>query len=156
MFHIQKYFCPAVRRATVLQKLIGFAVAVLLLGLAPAVGQAAEKPAGSPAVRLHEWKSSSADEQRAFLFGFITMLELEKEWQGETPVSPGHSLISCWAKGLDGVSPRQMAKVIDAYAAAHPDDTEKQVVEILWFAYVQPKLTAQELEELRATHERRK
>ena len=155
------------------QKLTCLAVAILLMGLAPLSGQAAEnqknaEPAtsriqtgkertgGSPAVRLREWKSSTDDEQRAFLFGFVTMLELEKEWQGKKPVSPSRSLISCWTKGLNGVSPRQMGKTIDAYVAAHPEDNDMQVVEILWFQYVHPKLTPQELAELRVSRARNK
>ena len=131
----------------------------LSLGIAAPAG--AESPAEQangvkadqmPAVRLSHWKSSSVAEQNSFLFGFVTMVALEKEWRQGRDLPVKQSLGGCWLKGLTGVTIQQMREAIDAYAVAHPEDMERQVVEVLWMSFVQPKLSAQERKDVAAAY----
>lgn len=136
----------------------------IILALVAALGLAA--PAGAetradkvgaatagqmPGVRIKHWQSSSVEEKGAFLFGFVTMMELEKEWQGK-PLPLKQSLTSCWVKGLAGVTIKDMRDAVDTYAAAHPEDGERQVVEVLWLHFVQPKLTPWERKDVAAAY----
>jgi hypothetical protein len=136
-------------------------ILVLALGLGLATSAGAESRADqvndikadqTPAVRLSHWKSSSVAEQNSFLFGFVTMLGLEKEWRQGKELPVKQSLANCWIKGFNGVTIQQMREAIDAYAAAHPEDTERQVVEVLWIGFVQPKLSAQERKDVAAAY----
>ena len=136
-------------------------ILVLALGLGLATSAGAESRADqvndikadqTPAVRLSHWKSSSVAEQNSFLFGFVTMLGLAKEWRQGKELPVKQSLANCWIKGFNGVTIQQMREAIDAYAAAHPEDTERQVVEVLWIGFVQPKLSAQERKDVAAAY----
>ena len=121
---------------------LGFAFPALAQSGVPAAESV--KADQLPALRLTHWKASTVDEQNAFLFGFATMLDLEKEWQGKKPLGIKQSLTGSWVKGLSGVTVKQMREAVDGYIAANPQDGERQVVEVLWFHFVQPKLSAQE------------
>ncbi len=129
----------------------------LLLGSVPVQGIAAEpsevanvEAVHCPPLTLKDWVASSSQEQYAFLFGFVTMLEMEKEWQGEKPLPLSRSLVHSWVNGLAGVTLREMHKTIEDYIVAHPEDQTRNVVEVLGHAYVRPKLTPAMREEARA------
>ncbi len=94
-----------------------------------------------PLVRLKHWRDSTEQERYGFLVGFITALDMEREWQGPNPLPLQQSLTGNWVKGLANVTLKEMDGNINAYIATHPDDLERPVVEYLWFTYVQPKVT---------------
>ena len=114
----------------------------------PASATIAEvKAVSCPAVMLDHWRNSSRDEKLAFLFGFASLLEMEKEWQGKQPLPIRQSIIGSWIRGLDGVTLGQMSDAIDAYAARHPEQMELSVLEVLGSIYVRPKMTQAEMVE---------
>ncbi|MDL2316678.1 hypothetical protein LJC59_06320 [Desulfovibrio sp. OttesenSCG-928-A18] len=125
---------------------------VLFCGLfqAPRPGLAAEtrlakvEAVHCPMLRLEHWKASSDQEKMAFLFGFATMLEIEREWQGSVPVPLDRSLNSSWTRGFAGVTIGQMRDALDRYVTEHPDQLDKSVVWALGRMYVRPKLSAAE------------
>ncbi len=123
--------------------LVVFVALFLLSSGSSLVATAQAKETTIPPVRLEDWKKSTQAEQRAFLLGLATMLELEKEWQGKHPLPLKQSLVNSWTQGLNGVTFTQLTEFIDEYSTQHPDELDKQVVEILWFKYVQPHVTAQ-------------
>ncbi len=94
-----------------------------------------------PLVRLKHWRDSTDQERYGFLVGFVTALEMEREWQGAKPLPLQQSLNGNWIKGLYGVTLKDMNDNLNAYIAANPDDLNRPVVEYLWFTYVQPKVT---------------
>jgi hypothetical protein len=100
-----------------------------------------------PTVRLQHWQEASKQERMAFLLGFATMLEMEKEWQGEKPLSIKKSINHTWVRGLDGVTFGEMAKSLDEYIAQNPDKLDMPLPEALGRIYVAPKMTEQEIEE---------
>jgi len=105
------------------------------------------KAISCPAVTLDHWRNSSRDEKLAFLFGFASLLEMEKEWQGNRPLPIKQSIIGSWIRGLDGVTLGQMSDAIDAYATRHPDQMELSVLEVLGGLYVRPNMTQAEMVE---------
>ncbi len=140
-------------------RLFALALMLNLAVAAPAVAEQAIAPAvenakadSLPALRLKHWKASTEVEKNSFLFGFVTMLDLEKEWGGANPLPLKQSLTNAWVTGLTGVSVGQMRRAVDDYIQENPDKTERQVVEVLWFHFVQPKLSEQQKKELSAAH----
>ncbi len=120
--------------------------------LLPAGGLAAEPQGGValvpaaeatqvPLVRLKDWRDSTDHERYSFLVGFVTALDMEREWQGAKPLPLQQSLVGNWGRGLHGITLRAINDNINAYIAANPDDLNRPVVEYLWFTYVQPKVT---------------
>lgn len=123
----------------------------LAAGLPGIVSQAADLGSVSrsgtvecPRVTLAHWKASSHDERMSFLLGFVTMLEMERFWQGNKSLNANQSLNGMWARGLSGVTLDQMRASVDQYVVEHPDQEDMSVVGVLAKTYVQPKMTAAE------------
>lgn len=94
-----------------------------------------------PVITLNDWKQSTYAERMGFLAGFLSALDLEKEWQGKKPLPLEKSLNYSWIKGFAGVSMTEIADTTNAYVAKHPEDLNRPLVEYLWYAYAQPKVT---------------
>lgn len=94
-----------------------------------------------PAVTLQHWRDSSQDARYAFPIGFASAIELERQWQGPRPVALEQSLNNTWSKGFDNVSLKNMFENINAYVANNPGKLQMPLVEYLWFAYAQPKVS---------------
>lgn len=131
-----------------------------VFSLAPASSQAAQsrlanvQAVNCPSLLLKHWKASNKNEKMAFLLGFATMLEMEKEWQGTTPLAISSSINNSWVRGLSGVTLGQMASSIDSYIAEHPDQMDRSVIEVMGRIYVSPKLTEQERKIAREHYQR--
>lgn len=95
----------------------------------------------APVVTLKLWQDSAPNERYAFLIGFVSMLELEKEWQGDNPVPFKQSLINTWVKGLDGITVKDMYTDIENHIKSNPDDMNRPVIQVLWNDFVQPKVS---------------
>ncbi|SHN61589.1 hypothetical protein [Desulfovibrio litoralis] len=130
-----------------LLKLLGVALLVAMpfaLGLNK-VASANTNNAGietvtAPQVTLKMWQDSTQNERYAFLLGFVSMLELEKEWQGKKPVPFRQSLIGTWSKALDGVTVKQMYETVENHIKTNPGDINVTVLQVLWYDMVQPKV----------------
>lgn len=107
-------------------------------------GLAKQEAMSLPVLTLKHWQASERSNKLAFLFGFTTMVELEKEWQGNNALPVSQSINSTWVKGLDGVSLGEMCSALDAYAAQHTATPDMPVLEALGRIYIQPKLTPAE------------
>ena len=99
---------------------------------------------GCPILRLEHWQRSTTEEKMAFLLGFASMLELEKEWQYTPSLPLSQSTVGSWVRGLDGVTLGDMCRALDTYAARNPDKLDRSVLETLGIIYVKPKLTPAE------------
>jgi len=108
-------------------------------------------PSGSgefaiPLVTLKHWKDSNPGERYSFLIGFLTMMELEKEWQGKDsrPVLPfDQSLIGAWARSVENRPLTEIYHDLNRYAANNPGDLGRPVAEVMWFLFAQPRMSAQ-------------
>ncbi len=111
----------------------------------PATADAPRPPeeAGAPLVTLRHWKESTPSERYSFLIGFVTMLELEKEWQGKDgrALLPfDQSLTGSWVRGFENRPLNELYNGLNQYLAAHPGDLKRPVAEVMWFLFVQPRL----------------
>lgn len=105
--------------------------------------ESTEKQGSAPVVTLKMWDSSSSLEQYAFLAGIVSMLELEKEWQGQKGILPlRQSMIGRWCAGLDGMSLKQIHNAVNSYSMNNPLKQDRLVLDVLWSELVQPKLKA--------------
>lgn len=126
--------------------------AVALVALTPLAvsAQGQGKGAGSvsaiavPAVQLKHWENSTVQERRAFLMGFVSMLEMERAWQGKTEVPITQSTVSTWCRGLTGVTIPEMDNALNEYIKDNPKASERTVIEALGRIYVRPKLSQKE------------
>jgi hypothetical protein len=107
----------------------------------------AKEAVNCPTVRLQHWQEANKQERMAFLLGFATMLEMEKEWQGEKPLSIKKSINHSWVRGLDGVTFGDKARSLDEYIVQNPDKLDMSVAEALGRIYVAPKMTEPEKKE---------
>lgn len=126
---------------------LSFMVLGGLLLIVPRTGFAADAPVAEsdilslPSVTLSHWKNSSKSERMAFLLGFLTAIEMEKEWQGKKGLPISMSTTRSWVKGLEGINIEQIDKGLDRYIAQHPDEMDAPVLRVLGVMYVRPKLT---------------
>ena len=97
-----------------------------------------------PAAKLTHWQASTEHEKLTFLFGFVTMLELEREWQGKTPLPIRQSINGSWAKGLAGKTLGDLSGALDDYVAQNPNKLEETVVGTLGRLFVVPEMTDKE------------
>ena len=104
-----------------------------------------------PLVTLKTWQDSTPNERSTFIFGFVSLLELEYKWQGK-PLPVKKSLIGSWQKGLKNVTLSEIVKSVDTYAVENPQDAEKNIMEVLWKLYVHPKLTEDMIKDIRARY----
>ena len=113
-------------------------------GDAGALSQPENRGTGEvPLVTLGHWKDSTPGERYAFLIGFVTMLELEKEWQGRVGgrIMPfEQSLVESWTIGFANRPLSEIYNGLNQYLAAHPDELDRPVAEVMWFIYVKPRL----------------
>lgn len=127
--------------------------AALALGglfLSPAPGKADLSRASAvscPVVKLKHWQASGQNEKLAFLFGFATMLELERDWQHGQALPISRSINQSWVKGLSGKTLGDIAGAIDAYVEKHPDRLEEPVLKVIGRMYVRPALSPAERRE---------
>ncbi len=104
-----------------------------------------------PLVTLEHWRDSNPNERYAFLIGFVTMLELEKEWQGK--VNDGRllpmnkSLVGPWIDGFANRSLNEIYNGINRHLSQNPGDLNRPVAEVMWFSFVQPRLAPPKTEE---------
>ncbi len=127
--------------------------AVALMALTPPAVSAAQSLSGKagsvsapalPTVTLKMWQNSTTQERRAFLLGFMSMLELEHAWQGKSAMPIEQSTVSTWVRGLAGVSIPDMDNALNAYIAQRPKAVDRSVLEVLGRIYVRPKLSQKE------------
>ena len=128
-------------------------LALMGLLLVPTAGVAASSIATGkvetsyPSFTMDHWKHSGKDEKMAFLFGFLSALEMEKEWQAGKPQPISKSTVSSWVRGLSGMTIDQMRESLDSYIEQNPDKKDANVIEVLGVMYVRPKLTPAERKE---------
>ncbi|UQZ88179.1 hypothetical protein C4J81_02715 [Deltaproteobacteria bacterium Smac51] len=100
------------------------------------------KIADSPIlVKMSHWKESTPSQRYSFLIGFITMLDLESEWQAPNPLPFKQSLTSAWMRGLKNKSLQDIYNGLNEYMTNNPTQLDRPVAEVMWFTFVQPTMT---------------
>lgn len=147
----EKYFMSATRR-------LFLSLTILTLGLFMVCASSFAQEARStdkPVVafkgpQLKDWQNASENERYSFLVGVVTMFEAEREWQSPKMLPVRQSAIGLWAKGLMGVTFKDMHDAINAYIVENPGDMDEQVLIVLGRIYVRPAITEQDMAHARA------
>lgn len=98
----------------------------------------------APVVTLQTWQNSTDGERASFLIGFMSMVDIERVWQGTPGLTVAQSTGGMWVKGLRGVSLPQLMKSVSDYITANPGSMNESVLEVLGRIYVAPQLSEAE------------
>ncbi len=124
----------------------------LVLALAAGAFAQSASPQGKKAevsevqpVTLESWRDSTDQTRYAFLIGFVTMMELEKNYQGRNGPAPlplKQSLIGAWSVGLSDLTLKEIFDQTNDYIEKNPGQLKRLVVDYWWYTYAQPKIDA--------------
>ncbi len=93
-----------------------------------------------PVITIADWQRMTPEGRYAFLVGFTSALEMERAWRGSQVLPLEVSLINSWIKGLQNNTFKQIYDNVNAYAAANPGQSERPLVEWMWYEYAQPQV----------------
>lgn len=117
----------------------GWIALFLMLLFAAAAPQARAQAQLFPVITGEHWQSATPEERLAFIAGLTTMIELEKEVQGDSPPPDQRSLVPAWVKGLARFKLKDIVAALDDIFAKKPEMKAKPVVEVLWYEVAFPK-----------------
>lgn len=83
------------------------------------------------------WLQSSQNEKLAFLYGASNIIAIEQliaQQQG-TKASP---FVTAWVKAFGNTNWMEIQKKLDAWYAAHPDQANREVFDVLWYELMVP------------------
>lgn len=126
--------------------IISMLMACLLFGAAVSNAKSVKNASvvSSPTVTLEHWKNTPKEERYSFLLGVISMLEIERAWQGSDTMPVSQTLVPTWTKGLMNVTIQQMDDSLMLYAKNNPSMGDRSVFEALGRIYVMPKMSKAE------------
>ncbi len=118
-----------------MKRSISLILALLLLTVLAGVAQAKNHV---PLVTGKHWAKATQAEKMSYLLGMGTIIELEKEYQGDKPLedSLNHKLV----KGLSGHTFREIKGHVDTFYDNNPEKMDVPVVEVIWYELVAPTL----------------
>jgi len=99
----------------------------------------AQNKAAYPVITGEHWLNATDGERLAFIAGLTTMVELEKEVQGDTQPPVQKSLIPSWVRGLSRYTLKEIVAALDNVFAKKPELKSKPVVEVLWYEVAIPE-----------------
>jgi len=108
-----------------------------LVASAPERAQAQELT--FPVITGEHWMNATPEERLAFIAGLTTMIEMEKEVQGISPLNDQRSLIPAWVKGLSRFKLKDIVAALDDVFKKKPEMKSKPVVEVLWYEVAFPQ-----------------
>ena len=108
--------------------------AVLVCGLClPAIAA----PSSGADLTGKDWRDSTQSEKLAFLYGASNIIAIEQliaDKQGTDP-SP---FVTAWIKAFGDSNWSQIQRRLDGWYAAHPDQANRQVFDVLWYEFMVP------------------
>jgi hypothetical protein len=108
-------------------KLIGAPILALALSLSPL---AIPTASAEKEVTGADWMASQDSVKDGFLMGALTIIDAERDMQGDTPTDD--SVVPTLVKGLSAMTVSDIKNALDAYYRDHPRDTDKLVIHVLW------------------------
>jgi hypothetical protein len=93
-----------------------------------------------PLVTGEHWTRSSEEMKKAYLIGIANIVQIEMAYEGATFASDAQSILPRMVKGLKGHSLDSVRDALNKWYAAHPDQTQRPVIETIWFELVVPGL----------------
>lgn len=93
-----------------------------------------------PVVTGEQWLKSSEQAKKAYLVGVANVLQVEWAYEANNPPSDAQSVVPRFVKGLKGQTLDGVREGLDKWYAAHPDQSQRPVIETIWFEIVIPGL----------------
>jgi hypothetical protein len=103
-------------------------------------GDGGQKPTEMPVLTGTVWRTMTADEKVAFVWGIGHVVTIERQAAQRCPGLTQPNFAAKLAEGLAGMSMNEIVQRIDRYYADHADDVETPAMEVIWVEMVQPKL----------------
>jgi hypothetical protein len=108
-------------------QLISAAVLALSLSLSPV---AIPTASAEMEVTGSDWMATQDDVKDGFLMGALTIIDAERDMQGENPSDD--SAIPTLVTGLSSMTVTEIKHAIDAYYRDHPQNANRLVIHVLW------------------------
>ena len=115
----------------------GLCAAVLCCGLSFGASPVKASPADLTGV---QWKLSTSSEKLAFLYGVSSTVAIEQLIAEQRGVSAS-PFVKAWMAAFGDTSWKDIQKCLDDWYAAHPDDAERSVFDVLWYEFMAPSAT---------------
>jgi len=93
-----------------------------------------------PMVTGEHWVKSSDELKKAYLVGIANVVLVETAFSGANPPADSQSIVPRMVRGLKGHSLDSVREGLNKWYAAHPDQLQRPVIEVLWFEMVVPGL----------------
>ena len=93
-----------------------------------------------PLVTGEQWIKSSELTKKAYLVGVANALQVEWAYEAGNPPSDAQSVVPRFVRGLKGQTLDSVREGLDKWYAAHPDQSQRPVIETVWFEFVVPGL----------------
>jgi hypothetical protein len=93
-----------------------------------------------PLITGEHWTKSSDEQKKAYLVGMANLAQVETAYNAANPPTDAQSIVPRMVRGLKGHTLDSVRDVLNKWYAAHPDQLQRPVVEIIWFAIVVPGL----------------
>ena len=93
-----------------------------------------------PLVTGEHWTKSTEEMKKAYLIGIANIVLVEMAHEGSTPASDAQSILPRMVKGLKGQTLDGVREALNNWYAAHPEQTQRPVIETIWFELVVPGL----------------
>ena len=100
------------------------------------------------------WQKTPEAEKLAFLFGVETAITVEyfvngkvvekATKEGKRPVYTLSPFEKGWMKAFKGVNRAEVAKMVDAWFAANPQQLDRPVMSVIWYEIAVPRLAAKQ------------
>lgn len=98
------------------------------------------------------WQKTPEAEKLAFLFGVETAITVEyfvngkiaekAAKEGKRPVYTLSPFEKGWMKAFKGVNRAEVAKMVDAWYTANPQQLDRPVMSVIWREIIEPRLNA--------------
>ena len=93
-----------------------------------------------PLITGEHWTKSSEEIKKGYLVGIANIVQIELAHEGPNPAPDAQSILPRMVKGLKGQTLDSVREALNKWYAAHPDQTQRPVIETIWFELVVPGL----------------
>ena len=112
------------------------AAASMVLMMSSGVARAEEVPL----ITGEHWAKSTEEMKKAYLVGIANIVQIELAYEGANAAPDAQSILPRMVKGLKGQTLDSVREALNKWYAAHPEQTQRPVIETIWFEMVVPGL----------------
>ncbi len=94
---------------------------------------------GLPDLDGTHWQHSAKEEKLAFLYGASSVVAIDQLIAEKQGTEPSHFVVA-WMKTFGNSSLGQVQEQLDAWYAAHPEESARGVFDVLWYEFMAPAI----------------